>query len=240
MMFSPNSSVSVKKSCLILILLALGFCSMGDLIAQRARYKPQTHEISLQLGSMHMVFDPVASTVNAYPFDLQVVNGIQYTYHYSISDGFRLGAQLREGYFDLIGPTDTRILLDKRNWEVNLGYERKIHFGAVQLFGGGDLMFSAQELDFKVGGAGADSQFENSTLAGIAAFGGVGRFFSPHLSLSLETKLMYLHQLQEEVQATKLPVPFVEDGELNLQVAVSLNIHLVKMKKRCTCPKFRR
>ncbi|MEM7373871.1 MAG: hypothetical protein AAF587_34935 [Bacteroidota bacterium] len=225
-----------KSSVLSLFLLFLLLGLSQDIQAQRARFKPQTHEFSLQVGSLNGILDPVQSGLIFYPLDVGVVNGGQYTYHYSLSDGFRLGVQHRQASFQLISPTDIPVSINKNNWDFHLGYERKIHYGPSQLFGGADLHYSAQNLTFTPGAVGEKS----SNLGGIAVFGGYSYFFSPFLSLSAEAKLLYLRQVNEQLSGDKLPLSFVENGEVDLMAGLSLNLHLVKMKKRCTCPKFRR
>ena len=243
MKFAWKSSASSRYIAISSILFGVLFTAWSsEASAQRARYKPQTHELSLQLASTHGIPGETMDTDGGYPFGAEFVSGLQYTYHYSLSDGFRLGVQRRNGTFSEMTSADEPITLEKQNWDVNLGYERKIHFGPAQFYGGADLQFSRQNLEYRFGQNTADPSIGTvgSNHVGISGFGGIGYFFSPYLSLSAEAKVGYLSQVSEDNSKGELPVPFLENGEIFAQASVSLNIHLVKMKKRCTCPKFRR
>ena len=109
--------------------LLLFAVSLGDVIAQRAAFKPQVHELSLQVGSVNSIPSLSDNYESGAPLSLHPLNGIRYTYHYSLSDGFRVGAFRRKASFDFPEGFNQfqSYQADKTDWDVHLGYKPPMH-----------------------------------------------------------------------------------------------------------------
>ena len=209
--------------------------------AQRALYKPQIHEISLVggLGMYNNAYEGLYTTGAPYAFFPQA--GLQYTYHYSISDGFRFGLDYRNVATQREIGTGGSGLFEPVNYRgafFNAGYERKYHAGASQLYGGADLMLYAGEV---VGPAVLQTfnlEGSVSTFAwGGRALAGYRLFLSPYVSVALEGNLFYLSHnystnVIEEIDNT---LPVFPETEIGVMAKVRISYHFKKMKKRCTC-----
>lgn len=231
----------------VVLFFSLLMCiSLGEMFAQRAAYKPQVHELSLQLGSVNSIPTLSDEYKSGSPLSLHPLNGIRYTYHYSISDGFRVGAFRRKANF-FSAEDELRqyqnINSDKVDWDFHLGYKRMYHMGSSQIFGGADLTYSLTRVDLTAdalsGVARSDAYKHNGY--GISGFMGYSYFFNTHLSLTFEGEVYYSKQSNLARVSSQEPIPITlnDQDEIGFNASVYLNFHLVKMKKRCTCPKGR-
>lgn len=228
-----------------LILSILMCVSLGQIFAQRAAFKPQVHELSLQVGSINSIPSLSDAYENGAPLSLHPVNGIRYTYHYSLSDGFRVGAFRRKAGFNFPEGLDQfqEYQADKKDWDFHLGYKRMYHMGQAQIFGGADLIYTRGKVEAMAMQGTGTSVPDNYAFQnfGMSGFFGYSFFFNTHFSLTLEAEAYYTGGQQRNALGPGEPlnVYLQEDGELGLNASVYLNFHLVKMKKRCTCPKGR-
>ncbi|MEM7657549.1 MAG: hypothetical protein AAF399_15555 [Bacteroidota bacterium] len=225
---------------LFLAVLILG-CFSSELLAQRARYKPQTHELSLNMGSAQVIpseikgFQDLGAGVTPSVLQVggQILNGGRYTYHHSLSNGFRLGVLRRKATFYQGNE------IEKTDWDIRLGYIRKKHYGPVQVFAGIDAQVTQQEQRY-LSLAGTEIAQVQAEGLGIAPLVGFRYFFSPYLSISAEAEVYGLGILRRTGESEALQTNLLRRGEIGIQTHALLSFHFVKMKKRCTCPKVRR
>ncbi|MEM8887386.1 MAG: hypothetical protein AAGD28_05325 [Bacteroidota bacterium] len=226
-------------------LFSILILSLGNLSAQRAAFKPQIHELSLQLGSINSIPTLSDGYENGASFSLHPLNGVRYTYHYSISDGFRVGAFRRNASFaypDGFQQLDN-YTAEKTDWDFHLGYKRMYHMGQSQIYGGADLIYSSGKVEAVAmsNGGNIPASYSYNNI-GASAFFGYSFFFNTHLSLTFEGEAYFTGiQNQSPLSNSQEPVStfLLNDNEIGLNASVYLNFHLVKMKKRCTCPKVR-
>ena len=223
---------------LILLILSSG----NVLFAQRALYKPQTHEVGLQLGAINFI-PTLSNYYDPLPVTLVPLSGLAYTYHHSISDGFRLRFMRKNGKY-LLSPDNPDFNADRNDWDIRLGYMRKYHKGAGQFYAGGEAIYRMGKLyEYQVGTERPDQATDEFSHMGGAIFAGYRHFFNTHLSASFELGGYYTRTI--EPYPTRGPnddrtyVFWMKNGEFGLDGSISLNFHFVKMKKRCTCPKVR-
>ncbi|MEL6594244.1 MAG: hypothetical protein AAFQ68_29340, partial [Bacteroidota bacterium] len=125
---------------------------------------------------------------------------------------------------------------DVYGWEYNLGYEYKYHFGQSQIFWAIDLLYARQKV-WLVGPA--IETIPSDAFNGFGGRTGIGYrfFFTPNLSFSLEGYGRFI-QRNDDLIAQEASSPFFPSAETSYQVQATLSLHLVKMKKRCECPKL--
>jgi hypothetical protein len=224
-----------------LLLIGLLLASL-PLTAQRARFKPQTHELALQLGSAQIIpteatgtrLLPAGGSEEVLQIGTQLINGGRYTYHHSLSDGFRLGVVNRRATF-----YSSLNEIQKTDWDIRLGYMRKKHSGPNQIFFGIDAMLTQQEQAYQ-SAAGVAVANVNAQSAGVAPFVGYRYFFAQFISLGLEAEVYGLRVFSRTGGSEAFPADFLQQGEIGFQTSALLSFHFGKMKKRCTCPKVRR
>lgn len=211
--------------------------------AQKPRFAPQIHEVSLQLVNVNHVpaFDSYYKDSPA--LSLNIANGVMYKYHISLSDAIRLGASWRKGEFGVLESIDRFSTYEatKRDLDFRLGYERKYNMGVVQLFGGlqgiigrGDIE-DIGELE-QTGDPYKGKYFY--TNYGGSIFAGLRLFFSTNISMFIEGEAYYLQTRRQ--LAPENTFYLFSDNETGLNANAGIAFHLVKMKKRCTCPVHRR
>jgi len=222
------------------LIVCIAICGLTlPTMAQRALYKPQVHEISL-VGGLAMYNNAYGDYTSGAPFSAIPQGGIQYTYHHSITDGFRFGVDYRALSTQRARDNDPSsfLPLDYNGTFVNMGYERKYHRGASQLYGGADVLiyFGQVEGDellqrFNLEGA------VSTTAWGGRAVAGYRLFFSPYVSVALEANVFYLaHNYSRAVIEENNGLrPVFPDNEIGAMAKVRLSYHFKKMKKRCTC-----
>ncbi len=219
-------------------LLFLSLCLLGatlSLQAQRPSFKPQAHQLELQLGTLHSLIPGSDATYsNGNAFASNYLNGFSYTYHYSLAHGFRAGVQRLSADYAIEGGLATQA--DVWGWEYNLGYVYKYHIKQSQIFFAADLLYNTQKI-WETGPT-------INTIASDAypAFGGrVGMgyrlFFTPNISLAIEGYGKYLQRSSGQ-NPVEFEYSFFQANELSWNASATLSLHLVKMKKRCECPKL--
>lgn len=226
--------------------IALGIMILmgSSLSAQRARFKPQTFEIGVQLGMADFMPGLQDNYLNRMP-TLGVANGLSFTYHLSLENAVRLkGMRYQQDWQDvMLEDLDQAFGQGQQtSWRLQLGYQRKYHTGPIQIFYGADFVFG--QLSYEnlstPGAAGFDPAF---LTLGIAPEAGIKWFFSPHLSASAEVQAQarLLDTRSDGPIETIIKPAYIDRPAniLNLNANVSLNFHFVQLKKRCTCPRFR-
>ncbi|MDX1908658.1 MAG: hypothetical protein SF053_16600 [Bacteroidia bacterium] len=223
-------------------LVLIGIMAMcgGPLLAQRALYKPQVHEISLQAGSAQLL--PGYEGGLQAPGVLLPPRGLLYTYHYSITHGVRAGAQVRRlslDYQQPIGPYET-YQATTENLDFRLGYVYNRYQGPVRLHAGVEGRYSLGQTEQYGVYAGSsnfnDRSYKTGGLGG-AAFAGYSFFVGTHLSLGMELSAHIMPWSQRRYNLTDVPTLVLPNPDTGFDFSVYINYHTVKMKKRCTCPR---
>jgi len=226
-----------------LFIAAVLLCFVTTISAQKPRFTPQVHELGIHLGETVYVpelADYYSQRANP-PF--YVVNGLTYTYHPNILDAVRARLVWRRTDFEVPAGIDRFSMYEaeKEDIMLNLGYARKLNMGVLQLYAG----FQATYIRGKVSDAGILSQtgdpfsgrYFYSDLGG-GLFAGAKVFMSKHLSLGLEAQGFYL---KRRYQATPENTFYLfSEQEVGFNALASVNIHLLKMAKKCTCPRHKR
>lgn len=233
------------KNFLVLLIISLLFSV--QLQAQRAYYKPQAHQVEVQLVGANFI--PALGNIydSPVPFSTNFGNMVRYTYHYSLSHGFRFGAGYRTANFaDETGNYIPVIEYEaqKRDLDFGLGYIYKHHRGIVQYFVGADLRYSRSQIQQSgisgITPAGVPfSETFPSNNAGISGTLGYRMFLNTYVSLALEVNPYYMvtHLGESGPSETRTYEPTPEH-EAGINTGLTLSVHFVKMKKRCTCPKM--
>lgn len=228
---------------LVLLSLSLGLISYS--YAQRARYQPQTHQVELQVAGADY-FPGLQGYQLAFngPFRSNAINGLRYTYAYSLSDAFRVGAMyFGPGTWQTTTPPAglNSYQATVSQWDFQLGYLRRLHTGALQWYAGADLRLSLGDLleTADRNGSPFDNgyQFVNYGLDGVL---GYRRFIGPYLSAGLEAQAAYLLHQPQDGSPAELATPFFGEQIFTVGLQANISFHFVKLKKRCTCPKIRR
>lgn len=231
------------KSSISLLLLGFCFVFSQNLFAQKPYFTPQVHEIHLQGISANHILD----LNELYPdqaFSLHALQGLRYTYHLTLQDGFRFSVARRNAEFEDTDGSEFSSLesyqAEKTNWDLRLGYERKAHFQALQLYAGAALAYSTyrvQDQGITTNSTAVQADY-NGNQFGASVFGGVRLFLQKYLSLALEGEFYY-----QKLSETGLPernFHLLEDHEKGFNLSAGISLHFVKMPKRCACPKVRR
>ncbi len=212
--------------------------------AQKPTFPPQVHEIRLQLVQAHHVF-PLNDFYNGFPASFDVVNGLSYTYHINLNDGIRLGLARR--VFDLerneAFDRFSSYTAQKTDWDISLQYMRKYHIFEFQLYGGvGAILTAGSVEEDAVLQNTLDESYINDytyTSAGANVFGGVRYFFQPHISVSWELSAYYL-RIASGMALNEISYQLLSGNETGINTSIGISLHLVKMSKKCACPKVRR
>lgn len=223
--------------CLIVVVAFVHTAS-----AQKSLYKPQTHQIDLQLAGANYIPSLGDLYPSPLPFSGNVVNGLRYTYHYSLTHGFRGGIGYRTANFVDESGTITGLTSyegQKRDLDISVGYIYKYHKYAAQFFAGADLRFTPgkiSESGFTPGSAVYNNSYRYNNY-GASGFGGIRYFFNTYVSTAIEANAYYLMVNHADSGSGEPYFQLTPDNEAGVNLALSLSIHLVKMKKRCTCPR---
>ena len=217
-------------------------CSPLLSLGQRFAFKPQVHQLELQLGSIHST--PAYSDFyeSEMPIAANYLNGGRYTYHYSLTHGFRVGVFRRTtSFFKMDYDQYSEYRGEKRDLDFTLGYIYKYHINAVQLFAGLDLRYSNGKLDERESIIAFGEPVTSYQTYGAGGFAGIRFFLSQGLSFALEGNATY-SSLSDPYISTDISgigaLPY-RDNLLDLSAAATLSFHFVNMKKRCTCPRFK-
>lgn len=235
---------NLTKKALVGLLVAVG-CWAGTAEAQRARYKPQVHQLELQLAGAETFSGREGLTAFAdLPLAAHVLQGIRYQYAHSLPTAFRIGfTQTRSTWGSIEGPgTYTGYEAQLRELGLQAGYLRRKHIGASQLYLGAEVEAGSSQITESGQTAGGAAQFANGyqyQFAGAQALAGVRYFFSPTLSLGLEANLGYRNYRLRQAGSETLPFLFFDENTLRLGLNASAAVHFVPLKKRCSCPKPR-
>ncbi|MDX2285695.1 MAG: hypothetical protein NW241_16120, partial [Bacteroidia bacterium] len=183
------------KPVILISLLAL--LPLAGLHAQqRARYKPQVHElqlIALNASRIPAYRDGYLNGVAA----LTPVSGFRYTWHLRLADGLRAGVVRRTMPLEFEAlRTDGMQTLRRSDLEARLGYARYLHTGAWRVHAGAEGLLNFGQARFtginpmSMGPVPVPYEGEiRFRQAGAAVLAGASRFFGPHLSLGLEADL---------------------------------------------------
>lgn len=234
--------MNVRIGIITLFLVGIG---MSGLQAQRARYKPQAHQIEIRMAGLDALagyseFESFAGM----PVAATVVNGLRYTYSYSLTDAFRAGVTYSPTSWTATEPVSNLLSYSNRiqTFDAQLGYIRRYHTGPFQLYGGVDLRAGQSMIDEN--GSTVNSIYARdyrSNHYGGSGILGVRTFLSPYLSFAIEANATYLRH--SPIQQDQLPEPsylFFAEETFSGGIAAYLSFHFVPMKKRCSCPKVRR
>ncbi|MEO0896647.1 MAG: hypothetical protein AAFY71_09635 [Bacteroidota bacterium] len=233
--------MKLNRAFFSILFLVISVCNT-ELFAQRALYKPQQHEISVQLAGAEHIFP--FNQLNLYqeqvPIQAYVARGLSYTYHYSLKDGFRVAAFYKDAsYFRF--PNIFISDVQRLDWQFQLGYERKYHSGPHQFSIGPDLMYSRgnTELGIETGGAMPFTTTHTHQTIGIGLVGAYNYFINTHFSLGASITLYGQRAIYDD-PSTFFDSYFETQNISGAYASIWANFHFVKMKKRCTCPKARR
>ncbi len=217
---------------------------INSLQAQRARYKPQAHQVELRVVGLdwlsgHNGFEAFAGQ----PMTLSGVNGLRYQYSYSLTDAFRFGATYTPSTWNsnspVVGVSDYQV--DIAQTDLQLGYMRRYHTGPYQIYGGADLRGGMSNLlETGESDAGMYSNEYQALHYGVDAVFGVRTFLSPYLSVAVEATATYLQYRPDEAFVPELPYQFFGEETFGAGLSAHVAFHFVEMKKRCKCPKGRR
>ncbi|MDX2246281.1 MAG: hypothetical protein SF052_05875 [Bacteroidia bacterium] len=233
----------MKKSFVYLIVCTFfSFFHIPGLFAQKALYKPQTHQLELQVAGLNYIPSLGELYKEPLPFSGNMVNGLRYTYHYSLTHGFRGGISYRTANFtDSAGVVTGFSAYEgsKRDLDISLGYIYKYHKGAAQFFAGADLRYTpgkVTETGITPGNSSYNNEY-NYTNYGASGFIGLRYFLNTYLSAAVEGSAYYLRVNHNEWGNGEPFFQLTPDHEAGANLNLSLSLHLIKMKKRCTCPR---
>lgn len=196
-----------------------------SLLAQRPYYRPNVHEVDLQLAAGHWL--PGDATLkNHKSLGISPLNGLRYRYHFNKNSALRVGVFYRAQSFLLTDKSETggSTLYNLRSLEGKIGYERKIDFRKYQLYGGIDAIIGQRNFIQKT------QNTEISTPQfGAGGFVGIRRYMSENWSFAIENEFHFLQNSNEKSLIS------AETGANFLQIMVSY--HFKRMHKSCACGK---
>lgn len=220
---------------ILLLFLLMGSAQVD---AQRARYKPQAHEMGIQLGSAESIFPFLArgDYDGSMPLAALPASGIRYTYHASLENGFRIGFYNRRARLSDSTSVQTNVRIAR---QIQLGYERKYHNGPHQISYGPEILLNMGRTDYPDQINGIESFPFQSIGAAFAL--GYSYFFSPYMSAGIEGNLFYINPSYSTVldNPEAFPAYLYQENITGINVGVWLNFHFIKMKKSCKCPSRR-
>lgn len=233
-----------KFQTIFLAVTMFAFVGINSLQAQRARYKPQAHQLELRVVGIdwlsgHNEFEAFAGQ----PMTLSGVNGLRYQYSYSLTDAFRLGATYTPSSWNATTAVAgiSNYQADITQTDLQLGYMRRYHHGPFQMYGGADLRGGMSNL--LETGESDNGMYANEYQVlhyGLAGVFGVRTFLSPYLSIAVEATATYLQYRPDANVAAELPYQFFGEETFGAGLSAHVAFHFVEMKKRCSCPKGRR
>jgi hypothetical protein len=228
-------AVSLIAFCVMHLLGAAAF-------AQKPMFYPQVHEIGLQIGSIDQVSPLSAYYASSPAASLNFANGIRYKYHITYEHALRAAFSYRTADFDIPEGIDrfTSYSAEKKDYELQLGYEYKYNIGPATIFFGADGMFgrgSVNDSGILIGDiaqepVAGEYRYTNYGAAGIVGF---RVFFNRYISLSLEGQAYYLRNRHEQTAEDLFYL--LPESEYGVRGSAYLSFHFKKMPKRCTCPR---
>lgn len=220
-----------------IIIVGLLICSTTAW-AQRPRFRPQVHEISLQLGSLTLI--PETATQHLSP-----VNGLRYAYNFNQKSAFRAGIFYRNSSFDqpINIPTEyENFTAEKLDLEFRAGMMWKYHIYRLQLYAGleGVLRYTDLQSNFNTDSPGMTNA-PTYLSYGISGLVGARMFANTHVSMGIEADVYALWHDRRDLSR----IPEIEphaglflQREIGFQaVSVYLSYHFKRIRKSCTCGK---
>ncbi len=197
--------------------------------AQMPYYRPNVHEVDIQLGAGHYL--PGDGEVrNEKPLSVSPLNGFRYRYHLDRKSALRFGAFYRRQSLayhglrgDLTPPADWRLF----SIEAKVGYERKFDLKKYQIYGGIDAIGTFRNGIIR--NPNIDGAFQSPQYGG-GVFLGFRRYFKEYVSISVENELHFLVNPDKDNRLTpqEIGVNFLQ---------FSFNYHFKRMHKSCACGK---
>ena len=210
--------------------------------AQKPMFYPQVHEIGLQIGSIDQVSKLSEYYASSPAASLNFANGLRYKYHITYQHALRSAFTYRDGSFDIPEGIDrfATYSAEKKDYELQLGYEYKYNIGPATLFFGADGMLgrgTVEDVGILLGDIAQEplSGEYRYTNYGVAGIVGLRMFFNRHISFSLEGQAYYLRN--RHAQTAEDLFYLLPESESGLRASAYLSFHFKKMPKRCTCPK---
>lgn len=209
--------------------LGLFLISFFCVCAQRPYYRPNIHEVSIQLGAGHYLPGD-GEVINQKPLAVSPLNGFRYRYHLDRKSALRFGAFYRRqllSYHGLMGDLTPTVNWRFFTMEAKVGYERKFDLKKYQIYGGVDAIGTyrnAVVTNPNIDGAFASPQY------GGGLFLGFRRYFKEYVSISVENELLFLVNPDKDNRLTpqEIGVNFLQ---------FSFNYHFKRMHKSCACGK---
>ena len=228
----------IIRSFLILCCLSFFLPQHGS--AQRPRFYPQTHEIGVRIANIQIApslieFEPSGGE------SIELANGIQYKFHWDLFHVFRLSLGRQESIYETSNPVSDPDMFRTQveNTHIALGYEGNLPLGSMTLFAGAEGVYSRQSLILSTVFSSTNETFwqetQDSGNWGGNVFGGMRIFFTQHVSTTLEAYATYLDQNPDSEQFLNDLHREVASNNWNVGLNLYLNIHFVKLKKRCAC-----
>lgn len=225
----------------LLLTTVFGFFLAFSAQAQRPLFRPQVHEIGIQLGEAHQIPALSAGYANGMGLGANVVNGIWYKYHITYQHGIRAGAAYRTAQFDYPDGRNRFVSYEATRRDIDgfLGYELSFPAGRITLTGALDLAVSrssSEELGIEEGPVLIEYR-NDPALWRVGGRGALGfhYFFTPYTSFTLEAGPYY--QRAMGTGTTDQPFTLFPEQEFGFRAVAMLSFHFKQMKKRCTCPK---
>ena len=224
----------------IMLFCFLGFFFLQKGYAQRPRFYPQTHEIGVRIANIQTA--PSLSEFE--PSDgksIDFANGIQYKFHWDLFHVFRLSLGRQESTYETTNPVSDPDMFRAKVEHTNfaLGYEGNLPLGSMTLFAGAEGVYSRQSLILSTVFSGTNETFwqetQDSGNWGANVFGGMRIFLTQHVSTTLEAYATYLDQNPDSEQFIHDLYREVTSNNWNVGLNLYLNVHFVKLKKRCAC-----
>lgn len=243
--YRKRQKIMQKFQTILLTATMIILIGINSLQAQRARYKPQAHQIELRAVGIdwlsgHNGFEAFAGQ----PMTFSGVNGLRYQYSYSLTDAFRFGATYTPSSWEATSaeiPGVNAYQADITQTDLQLGYVRRYHTGPLQIYGGADLRGGMSNLlETGESDAGMYSNEYQVLHYGVDGVFGVRTFLSPYFSVAVEATATYLRYQPEEAFVPELPYQFFGEETFGAGLSAHVAFHFVEMKKRCKCPKGRR
>lgn len=210
------------------IFLFFIWASVHTLIAQRPYYRPNVHEIGLQVGAASYI-PSLQSTTNPSPLYVNPANGLRYKHHLNPKTAIRGGMFYRQANSTFNqGDGRSEIAAQFLFLEGKVGIEKIRPMRKWALFGGIDLIGGLMRSDIHQL---PDTPNPTQTPAyGAGAFVGVRRFLNENLSVSFESEGYYL------LHGKKGEDLFAQEGGTNY-IQIYLSYHFKRAHKSCTCGK---
>lgn len=209
------------KNILFFFIIGL-FILPHKIYAQKPRYAPQVHEVSVSLFSLNKIAD--AENLQYYKdksLFMNPLNGIRYRYSFDKSTALRVGAFYRKsGYTGTFGKTNVY------SPEFRLGLQTMYNLKKIQLYAGADGVLSGR-ISQKTG-----AKSQNSFGMGGSGILGVRYFFHTNLSMTFENDVYFLNFGKQESESGIVP----KEMGFNF-TSVAISYHFKPMKKACTCGK---